>query len=466
MDMDSTVDGEDGIAAPAERRRVETRVSRDGSFDLIGPELWVEILFICLQQEALGVNELATLERVARRFSRAATEEAACRYVKEYEASRAPGWGGSLRVSPRSGAELQLRQKQRRRERWRERQWQVSREELAFTDDNMFGWQKEDKASTGAAEPQRPSDDGGDDTDPMVPLAQCGAGSLWECPSGARRADSELCTPGRERWPSVLEELHMLDGFRLMLTDGQVVRRESELSFIDAPVSFSGVLSNEVTVRGPAGRGVAIAGPNVRMRAGIHAVQFTIVGPTPETVYLLVGVVQADYKAATPGSASMTGEGWGWSSLGPLEHAGSMSYDVSPIEGQDRMYRQGSTIGLQLDLDRGTLTAIKVAGADRVAVATLCTGLLDHRFERGSRESRAELCWMVEMSRPGTAVRIERAPILSREAIDLLVRKEEQEQEDEDEFGSDASEDDEALLNDALGNDNMFGWQKDDRSLR
>ena len=75
------VDGEDGIAAPAERRRVETRVSRDGSFDLIGPELWVEILFICLQQEALGVNELATLERVARRFSRAATEEAACRYV-------------------------------------------------------------------------------------------------------------------------------------------------------------------------------------------------------------------------------------------------------------------------------------------------------------------------------------------------------------------------------------------------
>ena len=75
--------------------------------DMIGPELWVELLLICLKQRLLGVVEVTRLECTARRFSRAVTEEAACRYVKDYEGQRAQGYGSSMRVTPRRLPDVQ-----------------------------------------------------------------------------------------------------------------------------------------------------------------------------------------------------------------------------------------------------------------------------------------------------------------------------------------------------------------------
>ena len=320
--------------------------------------LWIEVLRKCLQHSTLGVGELLLLERTSKRFSRAIVEAAAYQYIVDHEKAR--GWGGtSMRVPA------------------------------------------EHVRSSASA---------------TAPSHLCGAGALWlNCLGSEVPAPAAICE-GRERWLAKALELQALDGYcvKYVASHQQVRRIARPLRFTSVPAVFGlqpgthGGRSVYAAEHSPdlaveTRYGTAVVGSHPAMRSGVHYANFEVLGPIPQGAALGVGVVQANYDPHSRGiAASLTDEGWVWTSTGNVWSAAKPRYLSSACEYSQ--YTQGSRIGLQLNMDDGTLTAVRVDDPVATMVATLATGLHELSFARDGL--KPEYRWCVEMEAVGCAVNI------------------------------------------------------------
>jgi hypothetical protein len=152
-----------------------------------------------------------------------------------------------------------------------------------------------------------------------------------------------------------------------------------ELELLERPLTFSSATDSIVTAfNAHDGRcmatalgtynGTAVCGGAV-MRAGVHRAEFRIrqIGP-PDGDYVgtvTVGIVKAGYCPSNhyPRLASDTPFGWGWYDRAPgiVYHGregwnwdGHPAFSHDPAD-QQQGYAAGDTLGLELDVDQGTL---------------------------------------------------------------------------------------------------------------
>ena len=147
------------------------------------------------------------------------------------------------------------------------------------------------------------------------------------------------------------------------------------------------------TVRSDRGEGTAICA--AVMRRGVHRADFTVIQETKAVgVVMAIGVIEEEFaqgfferRFEFP-HASSGPAGWAWGADGGMWHddAGDESWSTGTAWEGSEGWEQGDVLSLELDVDRGTLTAFK-AGA---RLGVLAEGL--------NAEGTSAFCWTVELA--------------------------------------------------------------------
>jgi hypothetical protein len=160
-----------------------------------------------------------------------------------------------------------------------------------------------------------------------------------------------------------------------------------------------------VVVRQRAGRVSAVCGRAV-MRAGIHQANFTMQtierGELPgwgaRPTHARVAIVRSDFKACGGAAATRSPFGYGMCCTGGVWHHDGASRN--PPGWPALKWKDGDTVGLRFDADRGTLTGY----LNGTRLGILYDGLADALASEGRQP--LGFCWCVDLIFEDTAVSI------------------------------------------------------------
>lgn len=151
------------------------------------------------------------------------------------------------------------------------------------------------------------------------------------------------------------------------------------------------------------------------MRRGVHRAEFTLISGVAGVV---VGIGRERLDPLTTHSILHTADGWGLDVLnGDLVHGPGIDVQHTAWVGQRRdrkldqdagIYRracEGDRIGLELDVDHGSLTVYR---NDIFLGVLVRTGL--RVKNNGARDAGDGLMWAIELARKGQAVRVKLGP--------------------------------------------------------